>query len=111
MDQEFDDLKREFLAEAQGKILEVFALASGLSDANRKASLDRAGYLAHQLKGAGGSYGFQKISADASSIEKALEASSGTSVAEVKQRLEGCISSLTREISAGLKELGAPAAS
>ena len=111
MDQEFDDLKREFLAEAHTKILEVSALASGLNDANRKTSLDRAGYLTHQLKGSGGSYGYQKISAHAASIEKELEAASGASVAEIKGRLEGCISSLTREISEGLKTLGAPAAS
>ena len=30
-------------------------------------------YLAHQLKGSGGSYGFQRISTDAAELEKAVE--------------------------------------
>ncbi len=70
MDFEFDELKREFLHEATSKIDEIATLLkSGVGDAER----ERAFYLAHQLKGAGGSYGFATISTEAAELEKELE--------------------------------------
>jgi Chemotaxis protein histidine kinase and related kinases len=70
VDFEFDELKREFLAEAEEKVQEIQVKASGPRTAE---SLDRLIYLAHQLKGAGGSYGFQAISTEAAGLEKAVE--------------------------------------
>lgn len=69
VDLELDELKREFLAEADEKIREIEAK---LSDHSLEA-LERVSYLAHQLKGSGGSYGFQRISTDAAELESAIE--------------------------------------
>jgi HPt (histidine-containing phosphotransfer) domain-containing protein len=70
MDFEFDELKREFLREATAKVDEIATLLKGgIGDPER----ERAFYLAHQLKGAGGSYGFAAISTEAAALEKELE--------------------------------------
>ena len=70
IDLELDELKREFLDEARQKVREIESKLDGERDDD---SLDRVAYLAHQLKGAGGSYGFQRISTEAAALEKALE--------------------------------------
>ena len=69
IDFELDELKREFLVEAEEKVREI---ESKLSDRSPE-SLERVSYLAHQLKGSGGSYGFQRISTDAAELESAIE--------------------------------------
>jgi len=69
VDFEFDELKREFLTEADEKVREMQARL----DDRSPQSLERLTYLAHQLKGSGGSYGFQRISTDAAEVEKAVE--------------------------------------
>ena len=69
VDFEFDELKREFLMEAEEKVVEMQAKL----DERSPQSLERLTYLAHQLKGSGGSYGFQRISTDAADLEKAVE--------------------------------------
>jgi len=73
VDFELDELKREFLAEADEKVREMEAKVGERSP----ESLERLSYLAHQLKGSGGSYGFERISADAAEIEHALERLAG----------------------------------
>jgi HPt (histidine-containing phosphotransfer) domain-containing protein len=70
VDQELDELRREFLAEASDKVRDIQAALDG---ERTSESLDRMTYLAHQLKGSGGSYGFERISADAAELEKAVE--------------------------------------
>ena len=70
VDRELEELKREFLAEAQAKVLEI---AAAVDNGRDSESLDRLAYLAHQLKGSGGSYGYASISDDAAEIEKAVE--------------------------------------
>jgi len=70
-DPEFDELKREFLAEADQKIREI--RDSFVKNPPTSQAIERAIYLAHQLKGAGGSYGFQTISTDAAALERSLE--------------------------------------
>ena len=70
VDRELEALKREFLAEAQAKVLEI---AAAVDNGRDSESLDRLAYLAHQLKGSGGSYGYANISDDAAEIEKAVE--------------------------------------
>lgn len=70
VDHELDELKREFLAEAEAKVREM---QSALEGERTAESLQRLTYLAHQLKGSGGSYGYARISADAAELEKAVE--------------------------------------
>ena len=100
IDLELDELKREFLAEAEEKVQEI---QSRLDDRSPE-SLERLTYLAHQLKGSGGSYGFQRISTDAADLEKAVErlgAGDGASEAKMQQ----CVINLRSEIARHLKEL------
>ena len=73
VDHELDELKREFLVEAREKVSEM---QSALETASEE-SLERLANLAHQLKGSGGSYGYQRISSDAAALEKAVESLSG----------------------------------
>lgn len=70
VDRELEALKREFLAEAKAKVQEIAAMTGNPRDSQ---SLDRLAYLAHQLKGSGGSYGYARISDDAADIERAVE--------------------------------------
>ena len=70
VDHELDELKREFLDEARDKVTEM---QTALEQAPRADAIDRLTYLAHQLKGSGGSYGYARISTDAAALEKALE--------------------------------------
>lgn len=72
MDFEFDELKREFLSEADEKIREIRSnLDGGFPPAPER--VERMIYLAHQLKGAGGSYGFATISTESAELERELE--------------------------------------
>lgn len=70
VDYELNELKREFLDEARAKVAEMQTALGKVAD---RQSLDRLAYLAHQLKGSGGSYGYQRISTDAAELEKAVE--------------------------------------
>ena len=100
-DPELDELKREFLAEAQEKIEEI---DSALQSERSKQSLDRVVYIAHQLKGSGGSYGFQKISTEAAELEKAVEravSGEGDLDGNVGER----VANLRGEVERGLREL------
>jgi len=113
VDFELDDLKREFLAEADEKVRE---LQEKLGDPSSE-SLNRITYLAHQLKGSGGSYGFQRISTEAAALETAVEslANEGTG-AVVDDGIQQHVSNLRAEVDRGMKELsvgeaGAPGAS
>jgi HPt (histidine-containing phosphotransfer) domain-containing protein len=72
MDDEFDQLRKEFLAEAVAKADEIESILRNGSLTERTA-VDRMIYLAHQLKGAGGSYGFDEISHEAAALESSLE--------------------------------------
>ena len=103
MDLELDELKREFLAEAEEKVREI---ASTLDGERSAEALDRLAYLAHQLKGSGGSYGYQKISTDAAEIEKAVEALAAGD-AEVAGAIDTHVAGLRDEIAKRLEELSA----
>lgn len=70
VDHELDALKREFLDEARMKVAEM---ESELSRPHDAGSTERLAYIAHQLKGSGGSYGYQNISTTAAELEKTLE--------------------------------------
>jgi len=69
VDPELEELRREFLAEANDKVREMEQSAARLSP----ESLANLTHLAHQLKGSGGSYGFQVISDEATEVEAAIE--------------------------------------
>ena len=99
VDFELDALKREFLAEAEEKVLEIEAKLADRSP----ESLERVSYLAHQLKGSGGSYGFQRISTDAAALEKAIEGL--TPGAAEDETIGKHVVSLRSEIDRRLQEL------
>src|SRR2546427_13080438 len=101
VDPEFDELKREFLAEADEKVREIQAKLDG---DRGPQSLERLVYLAHQLKGSGGSYGFQRISTDAEELEKAVELlHSGGSAEKAEVRILLHSGQLRREREPGLR--------
>ena len=101
VDVELNDLKREFLDEAREKVSEM---QSALESAPEQ-SLERITYLAHQLKGAGGSYGYQRISADAAALEKALENRSPSDGSQFDAQIQQYVVSLRHEIDRCAREL------
>ncbi|HEX7154747.1 MAG TPA: Hpt domain-containing protein [Thermoanaerobaculia bacterium] len=104
MDHELDELRREFLVEAEEKVREMESFAEG--DRPREI-LDRLAYLAHQLKGSGGSYGYQDISTDAAELEKAVETLVEGSADGLDAKIRQHIGNLRTEIERGLAELQA----
>lgn len=99
VDFELDELKREFLVEAEEKVRDIEAAF----DAQRsRESIERMSYLAHQLKGSGGSYGFQRISTHAANLEQALESPTPEEekIRQYVTDLRGEIEERTRELSA-----------
>lgn len=109
MDPEFDELKREFLAEAGEKVKELGSvLAASPGDVPTTDGLERMGYLAHQLKGAGGSYGFPTISTYAAALEETLEEVGKAKGAELNSDITRHIQNLASEVDRRSKEL-APA--
>jgi HPt (histidine-containing phosphotransfer) domain-containing protein len=105
VDHELNELKREFLVEAKGKVNEMQAALERPSPEN----FDRLSYLAHQLKGSGGSYGYQRISADAAELEKAVERIVATNPnGDVDARLQQHVINLRSEIDRCARELPEP---
>lgn len=104
VDHELDELKREFLDEAREKVSEM---QSALEQAPSSGSIDRLTYLAHQLKGSGGSYGYQRISTDAAELEKALEkvANDGVEFSGVEAEIQQHVVNLRSEIDRCAREL------
>ena len=103
VDFEFDELKREFLAEAEEKVQEIQVKASG---EQTPETLDRLTYLAHQLKGAGGSYGFQTISTEAAGLEKAVEQLvAGETAQQITKAIEEHVLNLRAEVEKRTREL------
>ena len=103
VDHELNELKREFLAEAEEKVQEIEATLLKERDS---AVLDRLAYLAHQLKGSGGSYGYQRISDDATELEKAFESlARGETTNGIEERIGLHVAGLQGEIQERLAEL------
>jgi HPt (histidine-containing phosphotransfer) domain-containing protein len=98
-----DDLRREFLVEAQEKVSEIETIMEDSSS----TSLDRLNYLAHQLKGSGGSYGFENISNDAAELEKAVEQQAGDDPPrdDITERIRLHVTNLRSEIERRTREL------
>lgn len=104
VDYELNELRREFLGEAREKVEELDATLADLQSAE---ALERLAYFAHQLKGSGGSYGYPRISDDATAIEKAAEAlpaTNGTYVT-IEQTIREHVGSMRREIDRAVREL------
>ena len=103
VDPELDELRREFLAEAATKVREIEAAVDG---ARSPQSIERVTYLAHQLKGSGGSYGFERISSEAAELERIAERldKAGDSL---DAKLREHTGNLRSEIEQRAKELGA----
>lgn len=104
VDYELNELKREFLDEAREKVVEM---ESALASVGERESLDRLAYLAHQLKGSGGSYGYQRISTDAAELEKVVESlTEGTSSeANAPEKIQEYVANLRVEIDRAAAEL------
>lgn len=103
VDPELDELKREFLTEAQDKVNEMLTALDGGGAAS---SLSRVAYIAHQLKGSGGSYGYQRISSEAAEIEKIVEGAEGDKDAGgVDDRIQQHATNLREEIEQRVREL------
>lgn len=102
VDYELNELRREFLDEARGKVEEM---QSALEARQDRESLERLAYLAHQLKGSGGSYGYQRISDDAAQLERAIESIAGRN-GDGARELAQYVGSLRSEIDRAATELG-----
>ena len=102
VDPELDALRREFLTEACEKMQEI---AKALGSDRDAAALERVSYLAHQLKGSGGSYGFQRISTDAAELEKAIERLTGGLPDGAEDEIQKRVGSLRSEIDQRTREL------
>jgi HPt (histidine-containing phosphotransfer) domain-containing protein len=101
-DPELDELKREFLAEAKDKVREI---ETQLESGRDNDALERLTYLAHQLKGSGGSYGFQCISTDAAEIEKAVEGLASGGGGRLEEKIQQHVVNLRAEIDKRSREL------
>ena len=107
VDKELEELQREFLAEAKDKVQEI---ESQLDGARNAESLQRLSYLAHQLKGSGGSYGFQRISTDAAELEKAVEClATGSDEGRVEEKIQQHVVNIRAEIDKRSRELSTAA--
>jgi HPt (histidine-containing phosphotransfer) domain-containing protein len=77
-----------------GELVEMFVCelpnrVSSLEEAFQGSDIERLRTLAHQLKGAAGSYGFGPISPVAEALEKATEESSEAEIAQCVEDLVG----------------------
>ena len=109
LDPELEELKKECLAEARDKVLEI---ETQLETARSPQTLERMTYLAHQLKGSGGSYGFERISTDAAELEKAVESIvKGDRAERLEEKIQQHVVNLRAEIDKRSREMNpAPAA-
>ena len=94
-----DLVRSEYAADPEfHELLEEFAAAmpvrrDGLLDAHRGAAYDLLQTRAHQLKGAGGGFGFPQLSELAAALEKACQ---GRNPARIAETLEAVVSYLNR---------------
>ena len=108
VDPELEELKKEFLAEARDKVIEI---ETQLETDRSPQTLERMTYLAHQLKGSGGSYGFERISTDAAELEKAVERIvKGDHAERLEEKIQQHVVNLRAEIDKRSREMNPPAA-
>ena len=86
-------IRSEFAGDADfGEVLDGFIDAIPercrlLADLHHAGSIEELGRVAHQLKGAGGGYGFPEISEAAASLQQACRDNDAS-------RIEGCLAEL-----------------
>lgn len=103
VDLELIALKKEFLEEAADKVREI---ASSIERERTSELLDRLAYLAHQLKGSGGSYGYPAISDESAELEKLFESvATGDPHDGVDEKISTHVFALRDEITTRLGEL------
>lgn len=103
VDHELNELRREFLAEVEAKVGEM---QRALDNGRDSSSLDRLAYLAHQLKGSGGSYGYERISSEAAEIEKGVEKlAGGEPDAATEATIQQHVVNLRAEVQKSAREL------
>src|SRR2546423_15095068 len=108
VDTELEELKKEFLAEARDKVREI---ETQLDIDRSPQTLERMTYLAHQLKGSGGSYGFERISTDAAELQKAVERIvKGGHAERLEEKIQQHVVNLRAEIDKRSREMNPPAA-
>jgi HPt (histidine-containing phosphotransfer) domain-containing protein len=87
----------------------VEEIQSKLKGERNSQALDRLIYLSHQLKGSGGSYGFQRISTEAAELEKAIEKLAKGEAAVPEENIQRYVRDLSGEIDQRLRELATTA--
>jgi len=103
VDPELEELKKEFLAEARDKVREI---ETQLEIERSPEALERMTYIAHQLKGSGGSYGFERISTDAAELEKAVErVVRGDHAERLEEKIQQHVVNLRAEIDKRSREM------
>jgi HPt (histidine-containing phosphotransfer) domain-containing protein len=110
VDHELNELRREFLDEAREKVDEMKTAVEGLGAVeglSAAQAVERLAYLAHQLKGSGGSYGYQRISDDAAEIEKAAESLPSTNGTHesIEAKIRGHVTNIRTAIDEARAEL------
>jgi len=105
MDDEMRNLQREYLADLRQTVLQMREHGQGLTN-NFKSAFPTLLFLAHQLKGSGGSLGFPRISELARKMTEELnlfldeEHASRPTPEELSQRLVALSGDLESEIAA-----------
>jgi HPt (histidine-containing phosphotransfer) domain-containing protein len=87
-DEDFQELLVDFVQSAHER-------TATLSEAFQQGSVDTVRTLAHQLKGAGGGYGFDDLSVIAAELEQACKAET-PNIDEIGQRLDTLLDHLRR---------------
>jgi HPt (histidine-containing phosphotransfer) domain-containing protein len=87
-DPDFRDLLQEFAAAMPVR-------RDGLLDAHRSGAYDLLRMRAHQLKGAGGGFGFPRLSELALELEKACQSHEPAKIAEALEQVVGYLNRIT----------------
>jgi HPt (histidine-containing phosphotransfer) domain-containing protein len=106
MDMELTELKKEFLQEAEAKVVDIRARMEGVDGSPPSEDIEKMIDLAHQLKGAGGSYGYSDISRYAADLEDHLESLKGGGSPALAESIDRELGTLAEKIRNYSDELG-----
>lgn len=93
-DPEMRDLVEDFVSSLQARLQEF-------RSAHKSGDFPRLKVLAHQLKGAGGSYGYPDLTQLAADVEPRFATGDGTTFAQFEQRFMEMIHAAQRGLAAG----------
>jgi HPt (histidine-containing phosphotransfer) domain-containing protein len=105
MDMELTELKKEFLTEAEAKVVDIRARMQPADGEPPSEDIERMIDLAHQLKGAGGSYGYADISRYAADLEDHLESLKDGASPALAESIESELGKLAEKIRSYSDEL------